>query len=47
MRKRKHIEYYGEQGTVNLHPNLSDGSIFSEDVVHFFGGDFVRKISYV
>jgi hypothetical protein len=32
---------------VNLHPNLSDGSIFSKDVVHFFGGDFVRKISYV
>lgn len=32
---------------MHLHPNLSDGSVLSKDVVHFFGGDFVGKISYV
>lgn len=30
-----------------LHSNLSDRSVFAEDVIHFVWGDFVWQITYV
>ena len=35
------------QDIKDLHPDLSDGSIFSEDIVHLFCGDLVWQISYI
>lgn len=33
--------------TINLHSDLTDGSIFAENVVHFVGCDLVGQVSHI
>ena len=32
---------------MDLHSNLSDGTVFAEDVVHFLSSDFIGEVSDV